>query len=119
MGKIGVQTARDRVKEYCASHKITQKAFADMINITHTTMGRFMAAGRETTGKGSMAYDAINRFFAKEGRERLKEQKSQMIAAENELFERLKKRAKVRTYSKFLLKIHFNNHTYIIQFLLK
>lgn len=62
---IGIQTCRDRVKDYCKENKIKQSDFAGLINLCKSTFSRFMGAGAETTGKGSLAYPAIVRFFGK------------------------------------------------------
>ena len=66
---MGIQTARDKVRIYCSEHGMRQGDFLDMIpHITKSTFSRFMGAGNETTGKGSLAFPAIKSFFAKEKR---------------------------------------------------
>lgn len=77
MGKIGIQTARDLVKAYCVNNHIKQSEFGTMLNLSHSTFQRFMGAGAETTGKGSLAYDAINKFFQAEKRKMKKSQASE------------------------------------------
>ena len=80
MGKIGVQTARARVKAYCATKKMKQFDFGVMLNLTPTTFQRFMGAGGSTTGKGSLAYSAINKFFQAENR-KIKKAQSEVVTA--------------------------------------
>jgi hypothetical protein len=79
MGKLSVQTARDRVREYCRDNHLTHPQFADMLHLAHSTLQRFMGAGRETTGKHSLAYPAINKFLQAQDRKRRKEQEEESM----------------------------------------
>lgn len=63
MGKIGIQTARDKVKAYCAERKIKQSDFGAILDLSHSTFQRFMGAGGETTGKGNLAYKCDQQIF--------------------------------------------------------
>ena len=71
---MGIQTARDRVKVYCRVHAMKQRDFGELLNLCPSTFQRFMGAGTETTGKGSLAYKAISRFFHAEDRKHKKDQ---------------------------------------------
>ncbi len=77
MGKLSIQTARDRVRIYCRDNHLTHPQFADMLHLAHSTLQRFMGAGRETTGKHSLAYPAINKFLQAQDRKRRKEQEEE------------------------------------------
>ena len=53
-----------------------QSDFGAMLDLSHSTFQRFMGAGGETTGKGSLAYTAINKFFQAENRKIKKAEKA-------------------------------------------
>jgi hypothetical protein len=72
---MSIATARSRVVDYCEQEKIKREVFAEQAGLTKSTLQRFMGAGRETTGKGSLAYSAIASFFGKVDRLAKKEQK--------------------------------------------
>lgn len=86
--RVAAENARDKVRAYCQQEKMAQYAFGEMLGLCKSTFGRFMGAGKETSGKGSYAYPAILSFFkrlkAEEKKESTKrkreEEKSTLVA---------------------------------------
>jgi hypothetical protein len=54
---------RGLVKSYIAEHSISQKQFGEDLGLSKYSFRRFMASGKETSGKGSDCFPVLHGFF--------------------------------------------------------